>query len=289
MLISTFGGDKIRKDKILTNAIYSLDKLILEFEMSGENAQRLMDVYSFNSKPYTHVESWFSNKLSVCRYNYRFLLKDGNSFYIGFCPNWRKSNRYTTYGRIEFNPSKVCLDSEFMFLYGQLLSFIPRFRLRPVRFDLAIDLPVARDKVYLLKDRRLYEEYSYSAINKTQYLGVRNNHGRVKVYNKALEQKLDIDLTRIEVTIDWEKSTYGEVEKILPNLYILDNFQFSMGLSGTDKVILVAVMSDMTLLSELGRTKKEKIKSYLREIEYNLTLDYDKYNNVLQQIKKIIE
>ena len=164
---------KIRKDKMLINTVYSLDKLILEFEMRGENAQRLMDVYSFNP----HVESWCSNKLSVCRYNYRFKLKDGNSFYVGFSPNWKKVNRYTTCGRIEFNPSKVCLDSEFRFLYGQLLTFIPSFRLRPVRFDLAIDLPVARDKVYLLKDKRLYEEYSYSAINRTQYLGVRNNHG----------------------------------------------------------------------------------------------------------------
>lgn len=275
---------KIR-DKILINTVYSLDKLILEFEIRGENAQRLMDVYSFNP----HVESWCSNKLSVCRYNYRFKLKDDNSFYIGFSPNWKKVNRFTTSGRIEFNPSKVCLDSEFMFLYGQLLTFIPRFRLRPVRFDLAIDLPVARDRVYLLKDQRLYEEYSYSAINKTQYLGVRNNHGRVKVYNKALEQKLDIDLTRIEITIDYDKSTYGEVEKILPRLYILDNFQLSIDISGTDKVILVAVMNDMTLLNELGRTKKEKIKSYLREIEYNLTLEYEKYNNVLQQIRKLIE
>lgn len=276
---------KIKRNKILTDTLYSLDKLILEFEMRGENAQRLMDVYSFNP----HVESWNSNKLSVCRYNYRFLLKDGNSFYIGFCPNWRKPNRYTSYGRIEFNPSKVCLDTEFMFLYGQLLSFIPRFRLRPVRFDLAIDLPIARDKVYLLKDKRLYEEYSYSVLNKTQYLGVRNNHGRVKVYNKALEQQLDIDLTRIEITIDYDRSTIEEVKKILPSIYILDNFQFSIGLNGSDKVMLIAVMNDMSLLSELGRKKKEKIKSYLREIEYSLALDCEKYNNVLDQIRKIIE
>ena len=270
---------------MLINTVYSLDKLILEFEMRGENAQRLMDVYSFNP----HVESWCSNKLSVCRYNYRFKLKDGNSFYVGFSPNWKKVNRYTTCGRIEFNPSKVCLDSEFRFLYGQLLTFIPRFRLRPIRFDLAIDLPVARDKVHLIKDKRLYEERCYSVCHRTQYLGVRNNHGRVKVYNKALEQQLDIDLTRIEITIDWDKSTYGEVEKILPSFYILDSFQFSMGLSGTDKVILVAVMNDMALLNGLSRRKKEKIKSYLREIEYSLTLDYEKYNNVLQQIRKIIE
>ena len=76
-----------------------------------------------------------------------------------------------------------------LFDFVMLLSLIPKSLLKPVRFDLAIDLPVARDKVYLIKDKRVYEEYSYSAINKTQHLGVRNNYGRVKVYNKALEQQ----------------------------------------------------------------------------------------------------
>jgi hypothetical protein len=262
-----------------------LDKLILEFEIRKEDAQRLMDVYSFDS----HVESWVSSKLSVCRYNYRFLLKDGNSFYIGFCPNWKKEIPHIDAGRIEFNPSKVCFDLEFISVYKQLLSLIPKSLLKPVRFDLAIDLPVARDKVYLLKDRRLYEEYCYSMLNRTQYLGVRNSHGRVKVYNKALEQKLDIDLTRIEITIDYDKSTYGQVKMILPSLYILDSYQFSVDITGTDKVILIAVMSDMSLLNELGRKKKEKIKSYLKYAKFDLTLDYDKYSNVLKQIQELIE
>jgi len=276
---------KIKRNKILTNALYSLDKLVLEFEIRKEDAQRLMDLYSVKS----NIDQWISNKLSVCRYNYRVLLEGDNSFYIGFCPNWKKSNPYTDCGRIEFNPVKVCLDLEFISIYGQLMSFVPKTLLKPVRFDLAIDLPVARDKVYLIKDKRLYEEYSYSAINKTQYLGVRNNHGRIKVYNKALEQQLDIDLTRIEITIDYDKSTFEELKKILPNLYILDSFQFPIGLDGTDKVILIAVMNDMSLLNELGRKKKEKIKSYLEYAQFNLALDYVEYNNVLNQIQEFIK
>ena len=274
---------KIKRNKILTDTLYSLDKLVLEFGIRKEDAQRLMDLYSV--KP--NIEQWISNKLSVCRYNYRVLLND-DSFYIGFCPNWKKRNPYIDGGRIEFNPSKVCFDLEFISVYSQLLSLIPKSLLKAVRFDLAIDLPVARDKVYLIKDKRVYEEYSYSAINKTQYLGVRNNHGRVKVYNKALEQQLDIDLTRIEITIDYDKSTLEEVKKILPNLYILDSYQFSVDVGGTDKVILIAVMNDMSLLNELGRYKREKIKSYLEYARYDLTLDCVKYNTILQQIQELI-
>ena len=69
---------KIKRNKILTDTLYSLDKLVLEFEIRKEDAQRLMDLYSV--KP--NVEQWVSNKLSVCRYNYLVALNDGNSFYI---------------------------------------------------------------------------------------------------------------------------------------------------------------------------------------------------------------
>jgi len=40
---------KIKRNKILTDTLYSLDKLVLEFEIRKEDAQRLMDLYSVKS------------------------------------------------------------------------------------------------------------------------------------------------------------------------------------------------------------------------------------------------
>lgn len=276
---------KNTRDKILTNSLYSLDKLTVEFEMSKADVQSLMNKYSMK----VNFTQWESKKLSVCRYNYSIELDDGNSFYIGFCPNWLKHDPYIDAGRVEFNPSKVGDDLVFQGLYGEILSMVGSCLIKPVKFDLAIDLPVARSKVYLLKDKRTYEEYSNSESDKTQYLGKRNTHGRVKLYNKALEQKIDMDLTRLEITIDYGSRSITDVNSLMPKMYVMDSFQYPIDMPGTDKVIMVAILQDLSLLRELGRKKAEKIKAYLADMQLNLSLDTEKYNQVLDTIQTYLK
>lgn len=272
-------------EKILTNCLYSLDKLTVEFEMLTEVAQTLMDSYSLRS----NVDSWVTGKLSVCRYNYRVNCSDDNSFWIGFQPNWKKGNKYITVGRVEFNPSKLGSDMEFLRFYSQILSRCNHLLIKPIKFDLAIDLPVSREKVYLLKDKRTYEEYSNSFSDRTQYLGPRNSHGRVKLYNKSLESKLNIPLTRLELTIDYAMSSLSDVQCIIPNLYILDSFQFDIDVTGTDKVILIAVLQDISLLNELSRRKQQKIKAYLDSMQLKLELKSSSYQCILNDIKPYLK
>ena len=258
--------------------------LTIKFILTTSDAQYLMDKYSMSS----NITQWQSSKLSTCRYNYSIECHHNNSFYIGFVPNWKREEHGFVNGRIEFNPNKLDDDSIFDSMYHEIVSLVPSGFLQPVKFDLAIDIPVSRSKVYLIKDKRTYEEYSNSNSDRTQYLGKRNAHGRVKVYNKALEQKLDIDLTRIELTIDYDKCSINEVKKILPKLYLLDSFQFPLDIAGTDKVILIAILSDLSLMNELGRKKRDKIKSYLLDMQLNLSLDIDKYNRVIEIIQEYI-
>jgi hypothetical protein len=279
-------GGKMNKsnEKILKDSLYSLDKLTVEFEMSKDKVQQLMNKYSMN----VNFEQWESKQLSKCRYNYTVSLDDDHSFYIGFCPNWKKRDAYIDTGRVEFNPTKVGYDLVFQSIYGEILSFAGML-LKPLKFDLAIDLPVARDKVHLIKDKRTYEEYSNSQSDRTQYLGKRNAPGRVKIYNKALESKLDIDLTRLEITVDYDNRSVSEVGKLIPEMYILDSFQFSIDMPGTDKVIMLSVLSDLSLLKILGRKKAEKIKAYLADMQLNLSLDTEKYNQVLDTIQTYLK
>jgi hypothetical protein len=249
--------------------------------MSKEKVQHLMTKYSIMS----NVVQWESRGLSVCRYNYKFELSEGNSFWIGFCPNWKKHEPYIDTGRVEFNPSKVGFDTDFELIYNDLLNGIPHGLIKPIKFDLAIDIPVARHKVHLIKDNRLYEEISRSLSDRTQYLGPRNEHGRVKLYSKALEQKLDIDLTRLEITMSYKDCSFQELQRLIPNMYILDSYQFSLGMSGTDSVLMVAILNDFDLLQKLGRTKREKIKAYLADMQLSLKVDIQKYNQILDQIR----
>lgn len=253
--------------------------------MRTSDAQIIMDKLAMM----VNVNSSVKNKRSVCRYNYYVDIDDNNSFWIGFDPNWLKFNSEVKYGRIEFNPAKVSELLEFQSMYGMIRSFVARNLIYPVRFDLAIDMPVSREKVHLIKDHRLYEEYSLSALNRTQYLGRRNTHGRVKVYNKALELKLqNIDLTRVELTIDYQSRSYAEVNSLIPKMYILDSFQFPMGVNGSDKLILMSVMSDMALIKELAQVKRKKIEGYLKHTLLSLELDIKKYNYVLDYINTFI-
>ena len=197
-----------------------------------------------------------------------------------------KERTNVSYGRVEFNPAKVSDDLVFQSIMGIVLRSCGTGMLTPIRFDLAIDLPIARDSVYLIKDKRTYSEYSNSPSDKTQYLGPRNAHGFTKLYNKALELKLEsgIDLTRLELTIDYKNRSFDEIQRLIPGMYILDDFQFPLGISGTDKVLIIALLNDMTLLGVLGKDKRKTIKAYLHNMLLSLELDINKYNHVLDYI-----
>jgi hypothetical protein len=104
-----------------------------------------------------------------------------------------------------------------------------------------------------------------------------------------MELGLDMDLTRIELTVDYEQRSVNEIKKILPSLYVLDSFQFPIDMTGTDKVIMTAVLNDLSLLKELGRKKADKIKAYLTDMQLNLNLDIDKYNQVLDTIRTYLK
>lgn len=103
-------------------------------------------------------------------------------------------------GFIEFNPNKVAGDKRFWRLLEKLAPCVSHARLK--RFDLAYDLPTSRLDCRLSKDRRMYKSVISNGI--TEYLGVKNTPGYVKVYDKAAEMHLSGMLTRIELTCDGE-------------------------------------------------------------------------------------
>lgn len=119
-------------------------------------------------------------------------------------------------GFVEFNPNKVGNGEGFSDFLGVLGASVAKCEL--VRYDLAVDVPVPRRVVRVRKDRRTYE--FVQGKNLTEYLGVRNQPGRVKVYDKAAELGIEGELTRIELTCDGEWSL-EEVEERWPVVYIV--------------------------------------------------------------------
>lgn len=117
---------------------------------------------------------------------------------------------------VEFNPNKVAGDP----LLWRLLDAISRYACKAslVRFDLAYDIPAAKNDCHVTKDGRVYKCVIGKSM--TEYLGVKNTPGYVKVYDKAAEAGLsEGPLTRIELTCDGEWDAAKIVGKKWPQVH----------------------------------------------------------------------
>lgn len=148
---------------------------------------------------------------------------------------------------------------------------------------MAIDIPVARSRLRLVKDQRKYTLMKYSNENMTEYLGVRSSHGQVKLYNKALERGLESDLTRLEITVDYERRSWGEFRRLFP--VVLDNgSQLPDDLNGTDYVLCKACLEHAEYLQALPFRRRKKIEQLLATTAQNVQPDELSYKDILAQI-----
>lgn len=166
-------------------------------------------------------------------------------------------------GFVEFNPNKVAGDERFWTLLKKLAPCVSSASLK--RFDLAYDLSVNRLDCRLSKDRRMYKSVISSGI--TEYLGVKNTPGYVKVYDKAAEMGLSDVLTRIELTCDGGWSAQQVIEH-WPQVHA-----WKCGKDTRDWVRVVGIMlaekaergdEVETLVNMLGRGSRPKVREYLR-------------------------
>lgn len=269
-----------KKERIFDNNIYSLDMLRINFYISVDDVQLYLDSVQYDIR-FTYREMF---GVSAYRHNFTIECDNGHTFWVGFCVNSEKNtNRFRTC-TIEFNPCKVGCELLLVNTYMKLRSLS---KVAPMvkRFDLAIDIPVDRDRCYLIKDKRTYQEYRNSNTDLTQYLGHRSSGGFVKLYNKAKELGLgEYGLTRFELTIDWEFSRYAMASAFMPTVYVFDDWQLDVDIKDTDKVLLLACLSNMEYIDMLGRDKKKKIRDIIGSHALTLTLDESEYNNILSQI-----
>lgn len=236
--------------------IYSVDMCRYTFKLDKTKKRELEE---FLIKNYSNIRYFQSYK----HFNYRHLFTavddDGATFTLGISFNGINSSNDLNRCFIEFNPNKS------MSFVRDLIDFLNNccYGFELVRFDFAIDIPVRRDYVFLVKDRRDYSKYrvlqkSIGSFDVTEYLGQRNQNGFVRLYNKTIESNLNYDLTRLELTL--ENVSYDNFKHYLPKLYYYSN-SFNFGLNDTDRVLidLMAMSNSFEMLKCLGRGKSEKL------------------------------
>lgn len=236
--------------------------------------------------PITHaveVKYWNSFRPGSYREQFSIHFQDGNSFWIGAVLNGRKPE----WGRVrmDFNPNKIAEHEVFQLLLSYLVSNARPMHRTIKRYDLAIDIPVLRQDVFLVKDNRAYIERRHGQ-EWTQYLGAKSSTvGRVKLYNKQVESNLGHPLTRLELTLD-PATPYNEIN--FPMVYFLDDLQLcfdeTIKATETERFILNAILQGCGSLPQLGRKTREKIKHLMDHYVKYISVSEKDYQKVISQV-----
>lgn len=268
---------------IENNLTISIDNIVLDLWVSNPDARDSIEV-KISCLPRNEAElvTWEGCRPGTFRQQYLFKLENGTSFWLGhgLIGTGIAVERY----RLEFNPNKVAGNPIFKTIYELLVRHARKPLSRIARFDLAIDIPVDRAKCFLVKDRRLYIERRHG-VEYTQYLGAKSSTvGRVKLYNKTAEAKLDYPLTRLELTLD-PAIAYEDVN--FPVVYCLDlaaKADERVKVTDTEKFILNAILQGCGTLNDLGRKTRAKIDSLMQNYAKKIRISPEAYSKVLAQL-----
>ena len=262
----------------------SIDNIVLDLWISNQDAKEVIEatINSITGNDGVEIISWEGNKPGTFRNQYLFKLTDDRSFWLGhgLITTSTLIDRY----RLEFNPNKVS-DNEIFEIIHKLLIKCSRKPLNHIaRYDLAIDIPVDRSRCFLVKDRRLYIERKHG-VEYTQYLGSKSaSVGRVKLYNKTAEAKLDYPLTRLELTLD-SKTPYEKIN--FPIVYYLKSTCTNINnikVTDTDRFILNALLQGYGTLNELGRKTRSKMEMLMEYYICRVSISFKTYTKVLEQL-----
>lgn len=263
--------------------IYSVDMLRFRFYCDDEKKSRIRDflyVNGYNYDIYQCAKSFTYSVLLNIKCNNSL-----DSFSIGLGFNGLKKSEIRSCF-IEFNPNKVGNSVELTNLLNYMSTL--GITLDLVLYDIAIDIPIAKNYISLIKDSRVYKKFVYDSagINCTEYLGSSADSGRVKLYNKTIESCLSTDVTRLELTT--RSLDYVVVARQLPKLMVcgFSDIIEPLKLSDTDYVLLELLWksSDPSYyFRRLGRRKQDALLPY---VSNNFDIGFDE--SVFDFLQKII-
>ena len=256
---------------------FSVDMIRLESIVPMDFNGQIDAVLNVGTSPY--VRYW--EKFGFKDYRHNFAYDDGNvNFWVGYefilSDKLREDSRTIV---IEFNPNKNKLDGVLLKLLGRVNMFRKAdWKVKGV--DVALDLRgVPRNSVFYDKGyRKNYREY-YSNGSRTTYLGNRG-WGGIKIYDKAKEQGLECDWTRIEYTIklNLDLMYYKELKDIEQDMGFIWTLDVSKIDDVTTKALYICLQNGDIDISELTPYMKRK----LRKLADSQSLVFD--NNIEKDV-----
>ena len=257
-----------------------------EFARDG-NSKFVEHLSSFNMIYGCSVKQYLSKNGLGYHYMYNLTIENNDSkcsFAIGVGLNSLSENKDK--GFIEFNPNKCYQLNQFVIFLNQFIEYCSSFDL--VRYDCAIDIPLKRNQVKMIRNLRSNYEYLIEPDKEnskegqilnnsvTEYQGRRNHNKFTKLYDKTAESHLDYDLTRIEFTFERKEISFEN----LPKFFVYDNniindFDYQK-LTSNEMVIVDLLRNSPDInyyLKNLSYRFRKKIEPYLCDLVLKLDID----------------
>ena len=267
----------------------SIDNIILDVSITNPSRLDLLNQMLNTSVAHGKgsIMTWQSFKPGTFRRQTLIQLDEDRKYWVGQGLNGKGTLEDRV--RLDFNPNKVGNDLNFKIIREFLVRNSRPNLCKIPRFDLAIDIPVAREKCFLVKDRRLYIERRHGE-EYTQYLGSKSSTvGRVKLYNKSLEANLDDPLTRLELTLS-PGMAFNEIN--FPTVYCLGDGNVeshTVRITDTDRFIINSVLQGYGTLTDLGRKTRVKIEAVLKENLRTVSISCESYEAILKQLNNYLK
>lgn len=252
-------------------SICSLDMVRIRLVLNGNDEDvACMEgrVQSFQSDTYAQYDSLRS---VPGHYAHLYTLGFGDSSVsLGVGQFLKGAKADMNRGFLEFNPNKVGHDGRFWRFLDIVGASVKHADL--VRYDFAVDIPVARYTVRTRKDRRKYAYEQGATL--TEYLGIRNSVGRVKVYDKGAELGVKgMVLTRVELTCGglW---TTEQIRAHWPTIFQVKDDEKALGLMSTFASALCELIDDglsvEKYLGALDHHTRKKVRELIEGVTYPL-------------------
>lgn len=260
---------------------FSVDMVRLECIVPCDFNANLEKILHVSNSPY--VKYW--EKFGFKDYRYNFAYDDGElNFWVGYEFNLsdkvREDSRTVV---VEYNPNKNRITGV-LFKLLSMINFMRKSDWKVKGVDVALDLKgVPRNSVFYDKGyRKNYREF-YSNGSRTTYLGNRG-WGGIKIYDKAKEQGLEGDWTRIEYTIklNLELEGYKALKDIEQDMGFIWTLDVSKIEDVTTKALYICLQNGDIDISELTPYMKRK----LRKLADSQSLVFD--NNIKNRVCKTI-
>lgn len=168
---------------------------------------------------------------------------------------------------LEFNPNKCVISGVLLKLLCTFFYNLNNVYLKSL--DVAYDIPIHIDNFVVDKG---YKHYTCDIVKddgRTIYLGSPGSDGRIKIYNKGIEQGVSYDWTRWEITLKFKNTLVSQIlaccfnfnfnppEVLYYDSLILDDFDVKM------KCYIYSIKNGYVKLDDFSRKIKDKIKSQL--------------------------